>query len=133
MAQSRKEGKKRSEEERGIAKIGEEYLSMKIPKNVRIEAEMAKAKLMTGGKDAFAKISPEVLNPTKCPICSSKMKEIDVRTRIGYKKCEKCGFSQPYLDISAEGINDIPSLLIAVGLGTLFGLGIAALLKLMSE
>ena len=106
-----------------MAKKEEEYLSMKIPKHVRVEAEMAKAKLMTQGRDAFAKISPEVLNPVKCPICSGEMEVLEVRTRVGYKKCQRCGYSQPSLDVSAAG-TDIANLLVAMGVGTLFGLGI---------
>ena len=106
-----------------------EYRSTKLPRYIFDEAELVKAKILTEGGGRLPK---EVLMPERCPICGRKMRRLDVRMRVSYYVCDKCGYKQPGLDIEAKG-NDITALAAALGLGTLIGLGIAALAYLLTQ
>lgn len=106
-----------------------EYKSTKIPRYVFDGVELAKAKILT---ERTKQLPPEVFMPNQCPICGGKMQKLDVQARVTYQACNECGYKQPSIDISAKG-TDVTSLVAALGLGTLFGLGIASLLYLLSQ
>ena len=112
-----------------VKKAKMEYKSTKIPRYVFDGVELAKAKILIERTKQFP---PEVFMPNKCPICGGKMQGLDVRARVTYQACNECGYKQPSIDISAKG-TDVTSLAAALGLGTLFGFGIAALLYLISQ
>jgi len=106
-----------------------EYRSTKLPRYIFDEAELVRAKILTeGGR----RLPREVLMPEKCPICGGKMRGLEVRARVSYYVCDRCGYKQPGLDISAKG-TDVSALAAALGIGTLIGLGIAALAYLLSR
>jgi len=110
----------------------QQYKATKLPIYVFDEAEIAKAKILTNMKLLKERLPAQVLQPTVCPICKSKMRGIEVRTRVAYHQCPECGYKQPVLSVDVGG-NDVAALASALGLGVLFGLGIAALLYLLSE
>ena len=95
------------------------------------EAELTKAKILTNWK-RLERLPTELLKPQRCPICNGKMEGLEVTTRMSYYECVDCGFKQPSLDIKTAG-TDVASLAAALGLGALFGLGLAALLHLLAQ
>lgn len=108
------------------------YKSTKIPSYVLDGAELAKAKIMTNFGSLDKKLPASVLKPTTCPICQTPLKGFELRTNIYNYQCPKCSYKQPGIDVQAFG-TDVASLGAALGHGVLFGLGIAALLHLLSE
>jgi len=104
-----------------------EYKSTKIPIEVYEATRMALAKLLANGIDSLPE---EIRNPVRCPNCGGIMDEYEVRTRLQYKKCRSCGYSQPVIDVLASGPG---SRLFTLGLGVLLGLGIAALFYLLNN
>lgn len=105
------------------------YKATKLPIEIFDEAELAKAKLMMN-REHLKKLPPDVVSPTVCPICGSKLSIGGVDVKVGMISCGKCGYKQPYLNVKAIG-TDPASLATTFGLGVLAGLGIAALLYLI--
>lgn len=105
------------------------YKATKLPMEVFDEAELAKARIIMNRK-ALERLPPEVINPSRCPICGNKMKAVETNIKVGFVSCEECGYKQPYLNVKAVS-NDPAALATALGLGVLAGLGIAALLYLI--
>ena len=112
-----------------VGKVNVRYRSTKLPSYVFDEAELARAKLITGG---IKRLPKEVLAPEKCPICGSKMRGFEVRTRVSYYVCDNCGYKQPGINVDVKG-TDIASLATGLGLGVLIGLGLAALIYLVTR
>ncbi len=112
-----------------VKRVKLKYRSTKLPSYVYDEAELVRAKLITGG---IKQLPRELLAPEKCPVCGSKMQGFELRARVAYYVCENCGYKQPSVNIDAKG-TDISSLATALGLGVLIGLGLAALLYLISQ
>ena len=112
-----------------VGEVNVRYRSTKLPSYVFDEAELARAKLITGG---IKRLPKEVLAPEKCPICGSKMRGFEVRTRVSYYVCDNCGYKQPGINVDVKG-TDIASLATGLGLGVLLGLGLAALIYLVTR
>ncbi len=77
-------------------------------------------------------LPPKVLNPTKCPLCGGTMQGIDAKVRVGYRKCEDCGYGQPIFQLEQVNV-DTGSALADLGKGALMALGIAALAYLIGR
>jgi len=107
------------------------YRTTKLPTYVFDSVELAKAKILTE-RSKLNELPLELRKPEKCPICHGHMSGFEVRTRVSYYQCEECGYKQPGLEIQAQG-TDVASLAAALGLGALAGLGIAALLYLLTQ
>ena len=105
------------------------YRSTKLPSYVFDEAELARAKLITGG---IKRLPKKLLAPEKCPICGNKMRGFEVRTQVSYYVCDNCGYKQPGINVDVKG-TDIASLATGLGLGVLIGLGLAALMYLATR
>lgn len=78
------------------------------------------------------RLPPELIRPQECPICHGQMSGFEVNTRVSYYQCAECGYKQPGLEIQAQG-TDVASLAAGLGLGVLAGLGLAALLYLLTH
>ncbi len=107
----------------------EKYKVTRIPSYVMDEIELAKAKILMESKK-LRELPEEILKPKKCPICGSEMRGMEVKLKTRYYECKNCGYKQPGLDLEVKG-TDIASLAAGLGIGTLIGLGIAALLYLL--
>ena len=110
-------------------KVNIKYRSTKLPSYVFDEAELARAKLITGG---IKRLPKKLLAPEKCPICGNKMRGFEVRTQVSYYVCDNCGYKQPGINVDVKG-TDIASLATGLGLGVLIGLGLAALMYLATR
>mgnify|MGYP001088366924 CR=1 FL=1 len=110
----------------------QQYKATKLPTYVFDEAELAKARIVMDVKRLKEKLPAQVLQPTSCPICKSEMKGVEVRAKVAYYHCPDCGYKQPSINVDVGG-NDVAAVASALGLGVLFGLGIAALLYLLSQ
>ena len=69
------------------------------------------------------------MTPEKCPICGSKIGGFEVKTRVSFYTCDNCGYKQPSINIDVKGAD----LAAALGLGFILGLGLAALLYLITQ
>jgi len=104
------------------------YQNVKLPAPVLDELAFAKIKIANERK-RLERVK-EIIEPERCPVCGGPLKKLEVKAKVEYVECEKCGFKQPKLSVSASG-TDIYEFLKALGLGTLVGLGVAALLYLV--
>lgn len=107
------------------------YRTTKLPRYVFGSAELAKAKILTE-RLKLNELPVQLRKPQKCPVCHGNMSGFEVNTRVSIYQCKECGYKQPGLEIQAHG-NDVSSLAKALGLGVLAGLGIAALLYLLTR
>lgn len=107
------------------------YKTTKLPIYVFDSAELARAKILTE-KSKLNELPLELRKPEKCPICHGSMSGFEVETRVSYYQCKECGYKQPGLEIRGQG-TDVASLAAALGLGALVGLGIAALLYVLTQ
>ena len=112
-----------------VKRVSMRYRSTKLPSYVFDEAELVRAKLITG---SIKRLPKELLTPEKCPICGNKMRGVEVRTRVSYYVCDNCGYKQPGINVDMKG-TDIASLATGLGLGVLLGLGLAALIYLATR
>jgi len=112
-----------------VGRVNIKYRSTKLPSYVFDEAELVRAKLITGG---IKRLPKELLAPEKCPICGNKMRGFEVRTQVSYYVCDNCGYKQPGINVSVKW-TDIASLATGLGLGVLLGLGLATLIYLATR
>ncbi len=106
------------------------YQTIKVPKPILDEIAFAKMKIAMDRK----KLSrlKDIVAPERCPVCGGELKKLEVEAKVEYVECKECGFKQPRLSVEARG-SDLYEFLKALGIGALIGLGLAALLYLLSR
>lgn len=101
---------------------------VRIPKHVYDSASLVKTNVIAN----HTTLPKELLNPRVCPLCRGQMEAIEATVRVGYRKCTRCSYTQPVIQL--EHIRaDLGVTIADVGKATLVGLGIAALAYLISR
>lgn len=90
---------------------------VKIPEWVDENAEYLRKQLIKHGLDSLPE---EIIEPSRCPLCGSKLKEYKLRNI--YLKCENCGYSQQSF-LSSTNFSK----------GVILGLGIATTIYLLKN
>jgi len=96
-----------------------EYKTIKIPEPVYNNIQTVRRELAMKGLE---KLPKEFREMKICPACNSPMEGIEVQA--SYYHCTHCNYSQQSLDLNAAG---------AFAVGAAVGLGIAALLYLLTQ
>lgn len=97
----------------------EEYRPTKVPVTTRNGLESLKSKIVYDGVGKLQNLPSQVLNPEKCPLCSTPLKKFEVK--FSYYECPKCHYQQQEFKLDAD----------TLAVGALIGLGIAALAYLV--
>lgn len=72
-------------------------------------------------------VPQQIRNPSLCPYCGAPVRYVEVKYR--YAECPNCFYRQQTFGVETN----IGEAIAAVGLGTLFGLAIAALAEALPE
>ncbi|MGH7434831.1 MAG: hypothetical protein ACRENE_04080 [Polyangiaceae bacterium] len=97
------------------------YRTISVPQWTYDAAITARADLLQHG---LGSVPEDILRPPSCPHCGGAVEHVTVG--IEHVKCGGCGYSQQ--TVSANG-----NTFAQVGLGVVIGLGLAALLKAVSD
>ena len=106
------------------------YQTIKVPKPVLDEIVFTEMKVAMDRKK-LPKLR-DIVSPEKCPVCGGELKRLEVEAKVEYVECKRCGFKQPKISIEASG-SDLYEFLKALGIGVLVGLGLAALVYLLTH
>ena len=102
---------------------------VRVPSDLVEQVELARAKIVMN-RDILKKLPSNLTQPSKCPVCNGLMEKTAMKVDVGTYKCSSCGYKQPYLNTEVLG-KDLSTLVAALGLGVLAGLGIALLLSVL--
>ncbi|MBA7607779.1 hypothetical protein ES703_14946 [subsurface metagenome] len=104
------------------------YVTLKVPKDFEKSIDVVRNIFLRKGIENMPPNLKKYLNSKHCPLCNKKMD--NQKAKLIYR-CHECGISKPVIDIDTSSIDD--SLPLVGGKGTLVGLGIYALAKVLGE
>lgn len=104
------------------------YVTLKVPKEFEKSVDVVRNILFRKGIENMPTRLKEYLGSKYCPLCNNKMDNLEGKLVF---RCHKCGFSKPVINMNTPSIDD--SLALLGGKGTLVGLGIYALAKIMED
>ena len=104
------------------------YVTLKVPEDFEKSIDVVRNILLRKGIENMPSHLKEYLDSKYCPLCNKKMDNQEARLIF---RCHECGISKPVINIDTSTIDD--SLTLVGGKGTLVGLGIYALAKVLGE
>jgi len=113
-----------------MTKSRKKYRTIKVHWSILDGAEYARAQFLAR-RENLKKLKP-VLAPNRCPICGGELSELEVKAKIRYVQCKRCGYKQPSISVETSG-TDVHEFMKALGIGVLVGLGLAALVYLLTH
>ena len=100
------------------------YKSIKVPTWVYENGKRAEAELIRRGLNPLPR---ESLEPSTCPVCGTSLETFEVKYQ--YAKCPYCGYRQQTFGIATNAA----TIGVAIGLGAILGLALAALFRELSS